>query len=360
MKFARILLLAALYLMLTAPVAAQPFTYCGQLLDEDCALMRDGKQSLDELRSITITRASMRQYPLGSIASAEIAYSAQGKIAMLPATGSPMDFRNLGDLNADLTLVLDVINVPEEDVSGLADMPEHNAIHVRAVDGDLYVDMESLVPSLEGPSGWVRLDLESLMSPAQPTQSAGPTTTPTYTERNPVVTGMDVQQLADSLDEGLVHQFVTVTRTGDEFITQVDFATMYAHPDFQANLREQLEAQARYFGTGITISDDELAFLAAEIAVLFPEPMMLYAITVDPITRTVRGMKSWGMLDFSTMIYAAASGTAISQWSLSALEVSAEFADYNAVERVTAPEDAQVVTIEMLSGWPLMRMLMPG
>src|SRR5690606_18485208 len=131
-------------------------------------------------------------------------------------------------------------------------------------------------------------------------------------------------------------QFVTVTRTGDEFITQVDFATMYAHPDFQANLREQLEEQVRYFGTQIMITDEKMAFLAAEMAALLPEPVTLYAITVDPATRTVRGFQSWGMYDFSTMVYAAVSGTAISQWSLSAVEMSAEFADYNAVEIVTA------------------------
>lgn len=358
MKSARILLFAALYLLLTNPAAAQRFTYCGQLSDEDCALMRDGAKSLDELHSVAITNASMRQYPLGSAAGAETIFSAQGEIAMLPTS---MDFRNLGDLNADLTLAFDVLSIPENDVSGLADMPEHNVIYVRAVDGALYIDMDSLVPSLEGWSGWVRLDLTGLIPPAQPPETAESTTTPTSNELNPVVTGMDVQQLADSLDEALVQQFVTVTRTDNEFITQVDFATMYAHPDFQANLREQLEAQVRYFVSGgVTITDDELAFLAAEMAALFPEPMTLYTITVDPITRTVRGMKSWGMLDFSIMISAGASGSAISQWSLSAVEMSAEFADYNAVEIVTAPENAQTMTIDALSGWPLLKMLIPG
>jgi hypothetical protein len=357
MKSARILLFAALYLLLTNPAAAQRFTYCGQLSDEDCALMRDGAKSLDELRSVAITNASMRQYPLGSAAGAETIFSAQGEIAMLPTS---MDFRNLGDLNADLTLAFDVLSIPENDVSGLADMPEHNVIYVRAVDGALYIDMDSLVPSLEGWSGWVRLDLTGLIPPAQPPETAESTTTPTSNELNPVVTGMDVQQLADSLDEALVQQFVTVTRTGDEFITQVDFATMYAHPDFQANLREQLEEQVRYFGTQIMITDEKMAFLAAEMAALLPEPVTLYAITVDPATRTVRGFQSWGMYDFSTMVYAAVSGTAISQWSLSAVEMSAEFADYNAVEIVTAPENAQTMTIDALSGWPLLKMLIPG
>jgi hypothetical protein len=65
MKSARILLFAALYLLLTNPAAAQRFTYCGQLSDEDCALMRDGAKSLDELRSVAITNASMRQYLRG-------------------------------------------------------------------------------------------------------------------------------------------------------------------------------------------------------------------------------------------------------------------------------------------------------
>jgi hypothetical protein len=359
MKFGRILLLAAVCLRLTSPAAAQLFTYCGQLSDADCALMRDGAQSLDELRSVAIINASMRQYPLGSAAGTEIAYSAQGKIAMLPGAGSVMDFRNLGDLNADLSLALDVLSVPEDDASGLLDMPEHNTIHVRVVNGDLYVDMESLVPALEGLSGWARLDLSGLIPTAEPT-TVMPTPTQTFNERNPVVTGADVQQLADTFDAALVQQFVTVARTGDEFSTRVDFAAMYAHPDFQAALREQLDAQARYYGTMQTVTDDELALLAGEMAVLFPEPMTLYTITVDPITRTVRGIKSWGMLDFSTMVYAGASGTAISQWSLSAMEVSAEFADYNVVEMVTAPENAQTVTIDMLSDWPLMRIIMPG
>ena len=105
MKPLRMLLLALVILALTTPVAAQPFTYCGQLSDEDCALMRDGKRSMDELRSVTVISASMLQYPLGSAASAEVTFSAQGKVAILPTAGSVMDFRNLGDLKLWLCLL---------------------------------------------------------------------------------------------------------------------------------------------------------------------------------------------------------------------------------------------------------------
>jgi len=346
-----IFLLALLFI--THPISAQLSSYCGQLSDVDCALMLDAQQSLQKLHSATLNRASMISQNLSDDFRMEV--SASGTVANLPLMQG-LNLTAVPNLNAELTIAVDLSNLPTGFPSW-EDMPEHAEINVRVINGMLYIDMDSLVPSLENPTlhGWVSIELATLMPP-MPNTEPPPPTPESY---EPLLTGTNVEQLAAAFDQEVINQFVNVVRSGDTFETWVDFAAMYAHPTFQTALRESL---INNHWTNITpnqVTDEALNELAAMMAEIFPKPVLLNALTVDPEERVVRGFQFWGMLDFSTMIQAGIKGNDITQWSLGSIQTNADFDNYNQVVLAVAPEDAQPISPDILQNIPIMRMFFP-
>ncbi|MBZ0279759.1 MAG: hypothetical protein K8L97_03395 [Anaerolineae bacterium] len=344
-----IFLLALLFV--THPVSAQLSSYCGQLSETDCALMLDAQQSLQELHSATLNRASMISQNLHDDFRMEV--SASGTVANLPLMQG-LNLTAAPNLNAELTIAVDLSNLPTG-LPSWEDMPEHAEINVRVIDGILYIDMDSLVPPNPTLHGWVSIELSTLMPPMPNTEPPPPT--PEGYE--PLLTGTNVDQLAAVFDQEVLNQFVNVVRSGDTFETWVDFAAMYAHPIFQTALRESLINNHWANIAPNTVTDEALNELAAMMAEIFPEPIMLNALTVDPEERVVRGFQFWGMLDFSVMIEAGIKGNDITQWSQSSFQTNADFDNYNQVVLAVAPVDAQPISPDILQNIPIMRMFFP-
>lgn len=356
----KLLFLLVLTLVITNTVAAQMAPYCGQLSQADCALMRDGLESLSELHAATINRASLTT--LNATNEVEQSFVINGVIGKLPDLQG-LDYKRLVEFNADVTLTLDVFgDLPAFGPEGL---PPHSAVQVRLVDGILFINLDSLVPPLQDTAlnGWGHVELETLFAAYPTPQPAQQHPTP-VDDPAPVhlVLGNDVADLVESFTPEVLDQFVTVIRQDGVFETKVDFAGMYAHPVFRDNLRErmQMSLERNPVPGRETINEEMMAHLASEIALIFPEPVTLYSITVDPETRLARGLSIWGMWDFYIMVMAGIHGTEISTWSQTQSMTVVEFEDFNSVELVTVPENSQPLKPEILYDIPALSLILPG
>jgi len=267
-----------------------------------------------------------------------------------------LNIRRFTDLNADLHLTLDIAesargaNVDER-------MPPHSQSHVRVVDAVLYLDLASMEPPLAAipDRGWVSLDMNALVPP----EITPEPTTQTQVAAEAVVTGENVAELVDAFAPSVLDDFLSVTRTGNTFATYLDFGALYAHPDFQALLRERLLVRWQSYGRPDEISDSGLTDLADQMAEIFPEPILLYSLTVDPQTRQVTGVQQWSMWDFLVMVEAAVSHNDITGWSRLAVLMAADFGEINASALITAPENAQPITLDALGATGVLSFLFP-
>lgn len=331
---------------LVAPVSAQMSGYCGQLSEADCALMHAGQQSLTAMHDAVLDHVI---YTIGDGLDIEI--SGRGRVVNQPFHANPEPL-SLDNVQADVTVTLDVADLPP----ALSSVQSIEAVHVRLLDGILYIDLDSLVPAVPTVHGWASVDLKKAM-PSTFDAEATPVSSPVSDMASQIVTGLDVDQLAATFDPEVLRPFLTVVHTGDTFETKVDFAALYADPAFQSVLQEQLLNWWGRYGHPGEVTDAGLAHLAAEMAALFPEPVTVSSIRVDPDTRTVRGIQNWTMFDFLVMVEAGLKGEPISQWTPSGLSLSVSFDDDPAFTPVAVPENAQPITRETLTQVPTLGFL---
>lgn len=331
----KIVLLVLICLLLASPLSAQIVPYCGQLAEADCALLLDAQESLIGIHSATLNRAA---FTIGEGIDGGLNIS--GNVTNLQFGEGPQ-LLSLSDLQAAVTLSVDSSFFPDE----LRNLLRLDAMDARLIEGILYLDLGSLEPRISTQNGWVSIDLKTQMPglfQIAPSDS------------DSVVTGADLEQLIATFSPDVLNQFVTVTRQGDVFETQVDFAAMYAHPMFQTTLRDQLLAYWRRHGRTTEITDANLAHLAAEMNELFPEPMTVYAIRVDAETRTAQALQYWGM-DSLVMVEVGASGGDTSGWEPATLSLSFNFDE--AIAPIIAPEEAQPITEAVLKDVPIITYL---
>ncbi|MBZ0304023.1 MAG: hypothetical protein K8J31_30065 [Anaerolineae bacterium] len=342
----RWLLVVIMMGVLAAPVSAQMPGYCGQLSEADCALMHDGQRSLADMRDAVLNHAI---YTIGDGLNIEI--SGRGRIVNQPFHANPEPV-SLENVQADVTVTLDLADLPP----ALSSVKSVDAVHIRLIEGILYIDLDSLVPAEPTLHGWVSVDLKKSM-PDTFDAEAAPPPSPVSEMASQIVTGLDVDQLVATFDPAVLNPFLTVAHTGDSFETKVDFAALYADPVFQAVLQEQLLNWWTRYGHPGEVTDEELAHLAAEMAAMFPEPVTVSSIRVDPETRTVRGIQSWTMFDFLIMVEAGLKGEPISQRLQSGMTLSVSFDDDPAFTPVVAPDNAQPITRDLLTKSPVLAFL---
>lgn len=336
----KIVLLVVICMLLVSPLNAQSAPYCGKLTDDDCALLLDAQQSSLGMRSAILNQAT---FTLGE--GMDIVFNVTGNVTNLRLLKGQR-LLVLDDLQAALTVSVDLSSVSNEVYRRL----QLDSMAVRLVDGNLYLDLDSLEPNVPTLHGWVSIDLKSRMPDlGQVTSTPSPSAS--------VVTGTDLEQLIATFSPDVLNEFVTMTRQGDVFETQVDFATMYAHPLFQTTLREQLLKYWRRYGRTNEITDANLAHLASEIADLFPDPMTVYAITVDPETRTATTLQYWGLDGLITMIDVGASGGDTGGWEPGTISLSLNFDDADTIAPITVPEDVQPMTEAVLRDVPIIPFL---
>jgi hypothetical protein len=337
------LIFMLLLLAITAPASAQIIPYCGQLSEADCALMRDGQQSLLALRSAALNNAAFTIVSAGD--GVHIAISAQGKVTQLPIIRSHAPLVLKG-LRAELTLswVSSGTNREWRDVAAF------ESVNVRLIDGVMYMDLDSLEPPLSDPlwQGWVSYDLKA-QDPRLFGAEPLPTPNPNIQTHESPLNGVDLERLAAAFSPDVLDRFVIVARAGDVFETRMDFPTMYADPDVRDVLREQLpDIWWRYHpATQGPVSDADLDRLAATVAAFYPEPVVLYGWSVDPVTRLAQSFRYWQPWDFNQMVEAAVFPND-REMPTSQLQfwLSAEFDGYNEPVEIAAPLDARPLTQE--------------
>ncbi|HLV35925.1 MAG TPA: hypothetical protein VKY59_12450, partial [Spirillospora sp.] len=261
-------------------------------------------------------------------------------------------------LNADVTATLQMRGFAETmpvSTSPPVAIPEESSAELRLVDGMLYVNFDTLEPPLEDGTlvGWGRYPLAARLD--RPAPQATPEASPVPA----LSTGQDVNHLLETFDEQTLREFLSVSRTDDVFETRMNFAAMYAHPTVQAVVREQLQARFDRFGNPLQITDQHMAHLADQMAQVFPEPVVLQSLTVDPDWRVVRGFSIWGMWDFNIMMEAALRGD-VTGWGLATTEVRVEVSEYNQIEPILAPEVSHPVDAETLARIPPLAWVLPS
>lgn len=335
----RLIVMIGLSLLLTRPLAAQISSYCGQLAEVDCALLRDAQQSLFEMQAATLNRAV---FDMGE--GTEMLVTAAGQMATFPLVAGQR-LLALGDLQLEGTLAVDLGQL----VDRLPPEVRLDSVHLRLIDGVAYFDMDSLEPANSTLQGWVSLDLTSNMpqwfetDPPEPSLSAA------------VVTGVDVDQLQATYSPAVLNSFIHVTRRGDVFETQVDFAAMYAHPVFQTTLREQILAYWDRYDRGLSLNDESMAELAQQMAELYPEPLTLLRLTVDPATRQARSLYTLRIESLLVMLDAGLVGHDMREWLPGSVELDVDFDETGFSAAVNRPSEFQPLTTDLLQEWPALQ-----
>ncbi len=338
----RMMLGIGLCLLLAMPLAAQDTPYCGQLAAVDCALLRDGQQSLLEMHAATLNRFA---FNLGEGTNAE--FSAQGRITTLALT-SGRPHLALADVQAEVTLAVDYGGLAAELPAEMA----LDSVDLRLIDGVLYLDLDSLEPASADLHGWISLDLKQQMPGWFVTETPA-SMTPGSVEN--AVTGEDLEQLQATFSPAVLDQFVRVTRHGDVFDTQVDFAAMYAQRDFQTLLRQRLLAYWQRHGRNEPITDQDLDDLAVTMADLYPNPLTLVSLDVDPATHQARSVHYQGLEDLTVMIESGLGGYDMHEWLPATFELALDFEHAEAIAPVTVPDDAQPLTEALLRDLPVLQ-----
>jgi len=271
-------LLLILVLVSAVPAFAQmPDPFCGDLSDDDCALLADSQDASLEVESssssmsIDILIAGIPGLPADELA---FNYSQDASAALDPAIAmeivemqqmAPEDLMDdmdamvavLLELYATIALDADVsFTMPDEiaelisDEAGIA-IPTTLSAMLRMVDGYGYVNIDELateVPELAGVSGWFGMDVVSLMEigfeDAMADDNSGP-------DMAASMTGFGLTSYFNSQEgRDMIADYVEVERVNDTaidgqdvavFVTTFDFGRFVGSPVFAEILQSQRE-----------------------------------------------------------------------------------------------------------------------
>lgn len=346
----RISVCLLLFIVFASPAAGQEAAfpvYCGDLPEADCTLLENAYQKLFDLQSGSFELQVRTWYerPGDPGDGQAFALSANGIFTDFSAGG----FLPTGDRQADW---LNMFRSFKGDAVITNTLPESavmpgtsltNAAHLRLIDGQVYVDFDSLQPPLgDGYSGWGMVPLD-LTPRVQPTPDSP------YVVTLPLVLGLDAGQLLSEFEPEMLRRYLMVVRAADEdgqavFDTMVNIPALYADPAFRERLRERLEhyrQNVRFSPSGqrTAPTDEELDRVAQQMSLLFPEPLRLRSQFVDLETGILSGEYTWNMSgETSDMIDAIAGGGQAATWGKTLSEITLRVADFNQPQAISVPE----------------------
>jgi hypothetical protein len=352
-NMARIYVCLLLFIIFTSPAAAQDAAfpvYCGDLPEPDCTLLEDAYQRLFDLQSGSFDLQFRTWYE-------QPGNPVDGQTFMLAARGSFTDFDASGfvptaDIAADWLNRFRsfkgdaVMTITQPGPAASPDTPVTSltwAAYLRVIDGQVYVDLDSLQPLLgNGYSGWG-------MYPLDLTPRVQPTPDSPYVVTLPLVLGLDAGQLLSEFEPEMVRPYLMVVRAADEegqavFHTTVHIPNLYADPVFRERLRERLghyRQHVRVTPSGLrdAPTDEELDRVAQQMSLLFPEPLHLRSQFVDLETGILSGEYTWNMSgEMSDMIDAITGGGQIITWGKTLGEFTLRIADFNQPQTISVPE----------------------
>ncbi len=351
MRLLGLVLVMLLFLPVTA--AAQDWipVFCGALSQPDCDLLKAAVTATSDLQSVSFeyTITSILDVP-NSEEDASTTESIRGGVSDLTAFTDISSFwGTLRSSKLSLTIAMSMSGFPTPvPEANTPDFPSETFAEIRVINGTLYVHLASLQPALEdaGLPEWGSFDLHGQIEQRLQQQE---NSSQLYL---PVVTGIDLYVLLETFDEDVLGEFVSVTRAENTYETRIDFAAMYANPQFQQTLREQLLARWEYSGRGGTIGEAQLNRLAEAMALAFPQPQLVQTVTVDPAERFITDYTRWVMWDFDILIEAAMGGSDITTWKLAEMTMHLHLSDHNSALTITEPGEAEPISIEVLRRIP--------
>lgn len=253
-------------LVLVGPIHAQdaPYTFCGDLSETDCAILRESAAAMLALESATfdmeadLTVTNVPNVPFDSLAFHLTGEGSFGADMTLMLELQRMDIAALEKMSfftlmadwlrsvaADVTLTLDM---PAELIELLAEeeqaIPEQLSLDLRMVDGVAYLNLEDVANAApEGgvPPGWVGLDLAEFYGAILPAMLEG------MTEFNmiPMMTAlMQPENMAKFTSIERLPDAEMAGQTMAVFETRINYAAMLDIPEFQDMLLPMLEEEA--------------------------------------------------------------------------------------------------------------------
>lgn len=384
------ILAALLPLLIAAPVAAQdgasPFVICGDLPDEDCALIEESALAMQDLSSYSLSAAmgfSIAGVPDLPVDPLEIDITLDGSFVMDDAAkevaqelnsimieGDPARLAELGESFQQMTLDLyrgmdfdfsiryDIPSDLAETLSQDSEvpLPETFTMDIRLIDGTMYLnvaDLRALDPSIENEltSDWIGFDYIGMleMQLEQGGRGEDPFTAS-------AAAGVAMVQLTSEMGD-----FVSVERGDDVALDRQDGASFTYTFDIIGFLtsdafRTAMENMMTSLGEDVSAAEMREALTMLD----FVAPMLFRDLEVssstvigvdDKLTHAADFTFFWdlsSLLEFAAMTDPSIAETLGDAQPVIALDFSAEYADFNDEMIFEAPEDVQMIPLEQM------------
>ena len=388
-----IVMLLVLIVASAVPAFAQdmPAPFCGDLSDEDCAILSDSHdaslavESFSNLVDVNIYFAGVPGLPADELA---FNYNQEGTYSLDPALAQQimeMQMQDPAALMEDMDAMVEVLldlyanlaldtevsfTMPEEiaalisEQAGVA-IPTTVSAQAIMADGYGYGNIDTLVAEIEelnGVSGWYGIDVVSLMqmgfeqSMAQADQSGNMAAS---------MTGYGMTNFLNT-EEGraMLEEYVTVERADDEtvgdadvavFNSSFDFGRFLGSPAFAEMLVSQLDTINQLADTDLT--EDQLSQVLTMMPMFGP---MLFTGLDFEITRRI-DLESYQVVesellfdwDLSSLIAVAKMVDASLELPeglspVITIDVVNNVADFDDIDEITAPADAVIIPLESM------------
>ncbi len=270
----RMVLIVVAVMLFGLPLGVQaqgwPTTFCGDLSEEDCALMTQSQAAMAALDSsafemdFAFTLSSSEPFAPGV---SEVVFNVQGDGAFageIPDMSAfqTMDPSQLGELMSQAPALFVeglrsvtgqaslLVTLPADLVAD-ADIPAELPVNLIMIGGVAYIDLASLMPTeAEGQDmpAWMGVDLAGMYE-MMFEQMAGEEALAEQMEQMQAF--FSSEALSGLMDSAFTADFVTVTRAADEtldgqtvavFQTSLDYATLFSSESFQTAMQAYMQS----------------------------------------------------------------------------------------------------------------------
>ncbi len=379
--------------------------HCGDLPEEDCALLVESRMAMSALTSYSAQLEldmSLTDVPTlpGDLS---FGLSSDGVFHVDPAWMADMAELQMTppeDLAEDPEMLADVLSEMyfaiafdvaldlgmSEDLAQLLSLqagvpfPESLTLPMRMTEGYFYLNVDDLaqaIPEAEGISGWLGIDLGTLMSEAvrqgmtQMEQGDMPT--------NPAMAGMGVIGVQQNAEiQEVINEYTQVERLDDaeidgvevaQFRSTFDLAGFLSSPVvlgmFMEQMKAQMEADPAMAGQ-VPLTEQDMEMITSMAPMMLP--MLLGGFEAETLTgigledKYVYSTETHVHWDLSTIANMAAAmnqgGPARSRPGASmpmyTLDLTATNGDFDDAPEVEAPEDAIIIPLDALQPGPIM------
>jgi hypothetical protein len=362
-------LLLVAFALVGGVASAQNFpVFCGDLSDEDCALLTEATETMQEVESAIFHLDfdfSLGGIPDSMMESINFQMSGDGAVAVdreaLSTLGtfftSPEDITEnmealpamieeaIRAISGDITLVIEI--PPELSELSPTPMPEQVSLSARLVDGFAYVNLDKLAEldtSGTMPSGWLGFDLAGLYGDLlelmvdstgglfSSTSGLGPMSM--FTDPEYLSNFMTVERLDDSEVDG---------QAAAVFETTLDYGALFSDPAVLDAMRSWMEGLG---GVNGTKPDPEMIdMMMTMYSTMFDGLVLEMTQTVgldDHYIHQTGAFMDWTP-DFGAMMGGSSANMPEMRF---VMDMQVDLARFNDAPEITAPEDATIYPYE--------------